>query len=543
MKLRPPQVEFVDKSLEALASHRRVMSVMATGGGKTIVASEIMTREIGNCLMLVDAEELIKQASDKYFQHTGELAGVEWRNQTARLGEDRVIIATTQTLHRRLDKYPDDYFNLIIIDEAHRNTLGAMAEKVLNHFGEYAKILGVTATPWRSDNKKLGDFYEVIAVDIGLDRLIKEGWLSRITIKGVPLNIDLSKVRSKGKDFNATDLDEVIDKHLVKAAVLLRDTIAEHKRKAVVVFLPLVKTSQRFADILLEMGVKAVHADGNDREAVALFAEEKATVICNAALLTTGWDCPQVDCVYILRPTKSLTLFSQMVGRGTRIHKGKDHLLLLDPLYLHEDHRLINAAHLVASDPAEVEEIMKKVREGGVPDLILAERDAEKEREESLRDALEAKRTKDLRLVDAIEFALSTGDLEVAEYKPATRWEQNPPTPQQLARLEKDGIDTTAIETIGHAIKIIDALERRRERGLASPRQLKLMKRLKIPSPEKKTKEEARDAINIKTGKTVNPRYENTSPLTALQMVRLRARGIRPADVQSKEAADKILAA
>lgn len=548
MNLRPYQEEFIDKSLAAFADgHRRVLSVCATGGGKTIIASELMRREVGNCLFLADAEELIKQNADKYQRHTGETCGVERGASRALLGVDRVIVATTQTLFRRVENYPDDYFNLIIVDEAHRNSLGAMSKKVLEHFGEYANILGMTATPFRSDRKKLGDFYETIPVDIGLDRLIREGYLSRIMIKGVPLNIDLSAVRAGGGDYNATDLDDAIEPHLIKAAELLRATIKEHKRKASVVFLPLVKTSKRFVEILCGMGVRAVHVDGVERGDLHHFSTGRAEVVCNAALLTTGWDCPQVDCVYILRPTKSLALYSQMVGRGTRIHKDKDHLLLLDPLYLHEDHKLITPAALVATDPLEAAQIMKKVREGeasgGFADLLGAEERADADREASLKLALEENEKKDPRLVDAMEFAQGAGAADAASFGAPSSIEGRPPTTAQLAELERNGFNTDSIKSLEQASRLLDLLFTRREKGFATPKQLRQLRRHKYPNAEHATFEEAGAFLDkLFSGKRSGERSENTNPITALQMVKLRAAGIDPKTVKSREEAVELLA-
>lgn len=542
MNLRPYQLEFVEKSRDALARYRRVLAVAATGAGKTIMAAELMRRESGNCLFLADAEELIKQNAAKYHAHTGEFAGVERGSSRAVLGTDRVIVATSQTLWRRLENYPQDYFSLIIADEAHRNTLGAMTERILNHFGDYSRVLGVTATPYRADRKKLGDYYENLAVDIGLDRLIREGFLSRIMIKGVPLNIDLSKVRTNGGDYRASDLDAAVDPHLVKAAELLRQTMDEHKRQAAVVFLPLVETSKRFADILCGMGVAAVHADGQDRSALDLFAKGRAKVICNASLLTTGWDCPRVDCVYILRPTKSLALYSQMVGRGTRIHPGKDHLLLLDPLYLHEDHKLITPARLIASDDDGADRLMKKVRAGGLSDLMEEEETRDVDREEGLIKAIDENAKKDARLIDALEFAKEYGgDNDSPEETQG--WASQPPTENQRAALAKSGFDMTAITTRGQAAKIIDMIFMRRERNLASPKQLRLLKQLGHPSPASVSFQDAGKWLDEKLNEKGNDRYENTAPITARTMVALRARGINPKTVKSQAEAESLLSA
>ena len=347
MELRPYQKEFVDAVEKSFSSgKKRIMGVAATGAGKTILASEIMRREKGNCLFLADAQELIRQNADKFQKWSGERAGIEMSSQQA--GGERVIVATTQSLARRLDKYPKDYFNLIITDEAHRNALGDQAQSIFDHFDPYARVLGITATPFRSDKKRLGDFFEEICVDIGLERLIREGFLSRIMVRSIPMKLDISKVSSRGGDYKASELGAIIEPILREAAEQIKKHASD--RKKIVIFLPLVKSSIRMARICNEIGLKAVHVDGTDKEQMDQFVKGDARVICNAQLLTTGWDCPEVDCVVMLRPTKSLAMFSQCVGRGTRICKGKSDLLLLDPLYLTDDHKLITPAKLIARD-------------------------------------------------------------------------------------------------------------------------------------------------------------------------------------------------
>lgn len=142
--LRPYQVEFLEAVKRDFREHKHILGVAATGAGKTILASELMRSWDGNCLFLADAQELVRQNADKFFRYAGEFAGVEMAHSKAIPGE-RIVIATTQSICRRLEKWPRDYFSLIIVDEAHRNTLGAMAAQVLVHF-DSAKVLGVTAT-------------------------------------------------------------------------------------------------------------------------------------------------------------------------------------------------------------------------------------------------------------------------------------------------------------------------------------------------------------------------------------------------------------
>lgn len=545
MKLRPYQEEFVRKVEEAFQSVDKCMGVAATGAGKTILASELMSkhREPGHCLFLADAQELVHQNTDKFQKFTGEKAGVEMGEQHAVVGRHRVTIATSQSMFRRLDKYPEDFFNRIIVDECHANTLGEMSMKVLSHFHDYAKVLGVTATPFRSDRKNLGDYYESIAVEIGLDRLIREGFLSRIMIKSIPMPVDLSKIGTAGGDYKTSDLGEVIEPILKEAAKQLIEHSAD--RKKIVIFLPLIKTSIRMTRILNEMGVKAVHVSGEDKEAMREFTHGDARVICNAQLLTTGWDCPAVDCVLVLRPTKSLALYQQCIGRGTRIAEGKDKLLLLDPLYLSDDHRLITPARLVARDEEQAKAMREHIEEEGGGDLLEMEEDVEQKRAEALRAIMEKKAKRQARVVDAMEFALNCGDMETAEFQPEFGWESAPPSPKQIAALENAGFDTDEIDSRGKASKVLDLLFLRRQKGLATPKQLRLLKRHGHPSPSTATFEEASQWIDqkmahFKSGRGGSqPGADNTLPTSLL--IRLRKAGLRPKDYKSVTEANSAL--
>lgn len=538
MNLRPYQHEFLDAVAHSFGEgHRRLMAVAATGAGKTILAAELMRREQGNCLFLADAQELINQNADKYFTHTGERAGVEMGAQTSRVGVDRVVVATSQSLHRRLEKFEEDHFNLIIVDECHRNSLGDAPQKIFNHFS-YAKILGITATPFRSDRKELGNFYEKIAIDIGLDRLIREGYLSRIQIKSFPMSVDLRDVKMSGGDYSTSDLGAVIEPILQEAANQLVTHAAD--RKKIVIFLPLVKTSIRMARILNDMGIKAVHVSGDDSSQLREFTHGDARAICNAQLLSTGWDCPQVDCVLVLRPTKSLALFCQFIGRGTRIHPGKDKLLLLDPLFLTDDHRLITPARLVARDEEQAKAMMEKIAEDGGGDLLDVEVDIEEKRADALRARMEAKQKKKGRVVDAIEFAMSCGDMETAEFQPEFGWEANPPSPKQLDALTRAGFDVDEITTRGQASKVLDLLFLRRQKGLATPKQLKLMKQHGHPAPAEATFDEASRWIDAKFASFGVSRGPAQALPTSL-LIRLRAAGLKAKDYATKDSAEAAL--
>ena len=435
----------------------------------TVCAAEILKRYNRPSLFLADAKELVYQAADKIQSWTGIIPDVEMGDSKA-CGSSQIIVGTTQSLARRLEKYYPEDISLIVIDEAHRNTLGSQALRVLNYFSR-AKVVGITATPYRSDKKHLSAFYEKISYEIGLFELIAQGYLSRVVVKSVPANVDLKCVRSHGGDYDEGDLANALSPHLKKCAELLKEHAADRKT---VVFLPLVETSKLFCKLCRDIGLNAVHVDGNDRSAL----RSDWRVICNASLLTTGWDEPSVDCVYILRPTKSQVLFSQMVGRGTRICEGKDHLLLLDPLFLTDDLNLIRPARLIAKEPEEAKFLQSRLDiEGG--DLMVEADRARADRARSMQEQLIATRQRNARTIDAMELALSLDRFDIVDYEPEFYWERQPITDGQKTVLVNSGFDIEVPEMCkGLASKIIDLLFQRREMGLASPKQVRLMHRL-----------------------------------------------------------------
>lgn len=499
MEIRPYQVEFVEAVFGSLVEFERVLGVSPTGSGKTCMAGELIRRAGCPTLFLADAKELVHQAADKLGRWSGLVADVEMADSHAQPGSP-LIVATTQSIARRLDKYPKDAFGLVIVDEAHRNTLGDQARKVLDYFAS-AQVVGITATPFRSDKRQLGSFYEKIAIDLPLVRLVREGWLSKITIKSVPSGIDLSSVRTVAGDFNEADLGAVVTPHLDALAKILKENAGNRRT---VCFLPLIETSRQFVACCNQHGLKAVHVDGQDRSALKTFVAGEANVICCAALLSTGWDEPSVDCVYILRPTKSFVLYSQMAGRGTRIHPGKENLLVLDPLFLSDTMGLIRPSRLVAKSDEEAKKMDAALSTGRPMDLFEAQEEAvaglESDRHASLIQRLKECAKRKVRTVDAVEFAYALGDDDLAEYEPQTDQEAAPISEGQAGVLQRAGFDTEAFGCRGKASQYIDRIVQRRQAGLATPKQLKWLIKFRHPSPQTATFEEAGAFLDMKFG-------------------------------------------
>ena len=251
-----------------------------------------------------------------------------------------------------------------------------------------------------------------------------------------------------------------------------------------VVFLPLVKTSKKFRDILNERGFRAgaVNGDSKDRvEVLEDFENDKYNVLCNSMLLTEGWDCPSVDCIVVLRPTKVRSLYSQMVGRGTRLHEGKEELLLLDFLWHTERHELCHPAHLIASSDEVAQKMTENIEDAGEQGLALdleeaevqAEKDVIAEREEALAKQLAEMRRRKQKLVDPLQFEMSIQAEDLTSYVPSFGWEMAPPSDQQVSALEKLGILPDQIDNAGKASLILDRLNKRKEAGLATPKQIR----------------------------------------------------------------------
>lgn len=461
----------------------RTLLVLPTGCGKTIVFAKITEQCVKGgkrVLILAHRGELLEQAADKIAKTTGLGCAMEKAEHSSLNTWFRIVVGSVQTLMRekRLNQFDNDYFDVIIIDEAH-HCISDSYQKVLQHFSK-AKVLGVTATPDRGDMKNLGSYFESLAYEYSLPKAIKEGYLCPIKAQTIPLKLDLTGVSQQAGDFKTSDIDTALDPYLFQ----IGDEMKKYCRnRKTVVFLPLVKTSQKFTNILNELGFRAVEVNGgsDDRaEILQDFEKGKYNVLCNSMLLTEGWDCPSVDCVVVLRPTKVRALYSQMVGRGTRLCEGKKELLLLDFLWHSERHELCHPAHLISENDEVAKQITKNIAEAGCPvDLeeaeVKAQEDVVAQREEALAKQLKEMRNRKRKLVDPLQFEMSIQAEDLTNYVPAFGWEMGPATDKQIKTLEKLGIYPDSIDNAGKAAKILDKLDKRRMAGLTTPKQIRFL--------------------------------------------------------------------
>lgn len=493
MQLRPYQQEAHDSIFcEWDKGVQKTLLVLPTGCGKTIVFAEVAKDCVKNgdrVLIMAHRGELLEQAADKIAKSTGLKCATEKAEETCIGSWFRIVVGSVQTLQRpkRMAQFPHDYFDTIIIDEAH-HCLSDGYQRVLEYFNT-ARVLGVTATPDRGDMRNLGSYFESMAYQYTLPKAIKEGYLTPIKALTLPLKMDLSGVGVQSGDFKVGDLGTALDPYLHQIVKEMKKYCSERKT---VVFLPLVKTSQKFRDILNESGFKAAEVNGESKDRAEIlkdFENDRYNVLCNSMLLTEGWDCPSVDCIIVLRPTKVRSLYSQMVGRGTRLYEGKDHLLLLDFLWHTERHELCHPANLICENEEVAKTMTKNLEDEAnkcLPEEVLeaidieeaeeqASNDVVMQREESLAKQLEEMKKRKRKLVDPLQFEMSIMDQDLSSYTPSFGWEMAPASDKQIKALEKFGIFPDSIDNAGKANLMLDRLNKRRAEGLTSPKQIRFL--------------------------------------------------------------------
>lgn len=317
------------------AGRRRPCLVAATGFGKTILMAEMICHhraEGGSVLVLAHRRELITQSAAKLHK-AGIDHGVILAGMPTRPGE-RVQVASVATLHARAVRgsaLDMPRATMVIVDEAH-HVRARTYRQILEAYPE-AIIVGLTATPARADGRGLGNVFDVLVEGAPISQLISGGYLvgTKVYAPSIP---DLAGVKIERGDYVEGQLAEKMD-----TPKLVGDAVTHWHRHAegrpTVVFATTVAHSLHTRDEFRRSGVLAEHIDGGTPTAerdhiLAQLAAGKIDVICNCAVLTEGWDQPQVSCLVLLRPTRSVSLYRQMVGRVLRPYPGKTDALILD---------------------------------------------------------------------------------------------------------------------------------------------------------------------------------------------------------------------
>lgn len=330
MQLRDYQLELIDNTRQAMRSYRNVLMQAPTGAGKTALTVHMMktAAERGKkAMFLVHQSELLSQTSTALWQQKLEHGMIAPGKRKSRLP---VQVASVQTLVRRLDQYacPD----LIVIDEAHR-AAAKTYQKVIEAFPG-ARVVGLTATPRRTDGKGLDDLFDTIVEGPSIRGLIDAGYLADYDLVAPPSVVDVGAVKTKMGDFDKGQLEEAVDKPTITG-----DAVGHYKRfamgKRCVVMCVSIKHAEHVAHQYNGNGVAAEVIEGslsnNERsDMLDRFRRGETKVICNVQLLVEGVDIPAIEVVQWLRPTQSMIIWMQGNGRGLRPAPGKGRLLILD---------------------------------------------------------------------------------------------------------------------------------------------------------------------------------------------------------------------
>jgi DNA repair protein RadD len=335
--LWPFQVDVVDRvAAERAAGRKRLVVVAPTGAGKTVIGAEIIRREIesgGRVLFLAHRRELIRQAQGKLWNNASIDAGIIMAGFPMRLGEP-VQIASVQSFHARVNgraQMEPPPATLVVIDEAHR----VRARSYRDILAAYpaATAVGLTATPCRSDGRGLGNVFESMVEAPQVGSLIDGGYLVKTRVVA-PTRPDLTGVSTVRGDYHEGELEHAMDK-----AKLIGDAVENWlkfgQRRPTILFASGVGHSVHLRDEFRRAGILAEHLDGDtptdERDGMlAKLARGEIEIITNCMVLTEGVDVPAVGCIVVARPTKSIVLYRQMLGRGLRTAPGKHDCIVID---------------------------------------------------------------------------------------------------------------------------------------------------------------------------------------------------------------------
>ena len=338
LSLRPYQEEAL-RSINAFSEKgiNKQLVVLPTGSGKTVIFSHLPQFKQNSLPMLVLAHrsELLYQAKEKISWSNHELdIQIEQADNVA--GYCDVVVASVPTLGRaeseRILKYPKDYFKSIVIDEAH-HAAAPTYRRILDYFNA-PFVLGVTATPQRSDNTRLTDVFDEIVYYKTIQDLIEDGYLCSLVGYRIKTDTDISGVATNEGDYVASQLEDAIDTPERNAHIVAAYNSLVPESKAIV-FCAGVKhannlaTSFASAQIKTEVILGATDSDSR-RDILARFRMGTTKVLINVGVLTEGFDEPTIETIILARPTRSTLLYTQIVGRGTRLHEGKPHCTILD---------------------------------------------------------------------------------------------------------------------------------------------------------------------------------------------------------------------
>ena len=342
MQMKPRQLEAKTAIFAAREKGiQRQLVALPTGVGKTVLACHVAKAIEGSTLFLCHRQELVEQTART-------MSAVDPERQQGRIeqGVHRVgdfTIAMLPTVHRRLDRIAPDAFDCVIVDEAHHAASRTWRE-TLDHFKPSLR-LGLTATPERLDGLALSNLFDEIVYSMNLADAVKEQYLVPPSAIQCLTSVNISAVHTRGGDFAEDELANLVDDPARN--VFIAEKYLEHcsGRKAIA-FCCNIAHAKHLVEACLEAGISAEWISGVDSdrtEKLERFAKGEYQVLANCQILTEGFDDKSVDAILLCRPTKSKSLFAQMIGRGLRLNEGKTDCRVLDFVDNAGKHSLVTA--------------------------------------------------------------------------------------------------------------------------------------------------------------------------------------------------------
>lgn len=516
IQFRPYQLQAIEGVFEQWKDNQSTLIVCPTGCGKTTIFTEIARRrkDHGRVMILVHREELLKQAKDRMEMQAGIRCDVEMGSQRAPQGLFNIsdaVVATVQSMYSgnggsgRMAHFKPVQFSTLICDEAH-HYISPAYKKVIDYFrnNPTLKVLGVTATPDRADEEALGQVFESVAHDYEILDAIHDGWLVPVDQRMVEVQgLDFSNMRTQLGDLNSRDLAEVMEREEVLQGVASA-SIEIIKDKRTIAFTASVAHAEMLSNIFNRhrQGMSEWICGKTPRDVRAhklqQFKAGEIQVMVNCGVLTEGFDCPEVECIIQARPTKSRSLYAQIIGRSLRPLPG-----LVDPLELPAErreaieksakpvaliidyvgnagrHKLMSSADILGGNVSEeaIERAVKKAKESGqnvrMNELL--------DEEEKLiqKEAVDRKRQEEIarrnRIVAQSKYSVTSID-PFLRYdivpKKVNAWDERfPLSEKQIDVLKKGGVDIDGM-TMTHKKQLFHKI-------IASPSdgQIKVLKR------------------------------------------------------------------
>ena len=321
------------KALEQMRDNSETIALLyhATGTGKTTTAVLDAKRCGGRVLFIAHTQELVDQAT-KRFRELWVNTTVGRYCEAIKQPRAHVVCASVQSMALHLEEFKDDDFDYLIVDEAHHAAADTY-QKVLAYF-KPAFTLGLTATPERADDKSILEIFKNTAHKLDIQTAVELGELVPVRCIRIHTNIDLTKVRFNSVQYNIRDLESKI--YVPERNKLIVDTWMQYvKDKRTVVFCASVKHAEQIAELFRAQGIQAAAVSGGMKKSERMEFQEKFVhreiqVLCACDLLNEGWDCPEIEVLFMARPTMSKVLYTQQLGRGMRLYAGKESLMVFD---------------------------------------------------------------------------------------------------------------------------------------------------------------------------------------------------------------------